>query len=359
MDLVIADIRSNCSYKGISTGHYVPVAKMYLSLFEPRYNVYIAGGPVYDKYFDKNKIIRLPYNVSGNKLIDKLKFFANSICLFKKSKGKTVILQQSSDVTTHIAIALWYWNSSNLFLIRYSNEGINTILKKFIYELCKYKIEGIICPNQMVADAYKCSHIIVPDYIYISKSDSIPFVNYSQKKYDFCLLGRIAEEKGVVEIAKILADSNYKIIIAGKPQTKDLENVLLKICNNKPTIDLVLDYISDNQYNQYLKDSRYSILNYNGEYSQRSSGVVFDTLFAGVPVIGCRCKALQFIETHKLGYLYDSIEDLFSNGNENKYDTLFDESLYSYYLGNIKKYQDTHSIYAKKLIKFIEQRTGN
>lgn len=354
--LIIADLRSN-NNAGKCTGHYIPVAKMYQELFKKECNVFVAGGPVYENSFSKDTFIKLPFNVSGDSFFHKLKLFFNSICLFTKAKGRTIILQQSSDVTTHLALALFYWGGSRLFLIRYSCHGIDSVLKQFIYTLCRYKINGIICPDQRVAEAYKRPHIIVPDYIYIPKANTIPPLPYSDKKYDFCMVGRISEEKGIVEIAEILAKRNYKTVIAGKPQTQELADKLSQICKNCPQIELVLDYISDAQYLQYLNDSKYTILNYKGEYSERSSGVVFDTLFAGVPVIGCRCTALQFIETNNVGYVYESAEKLFSSRNEETClcDVLFKEAQYNLYLDNIRKYRDTHVNFAKNLIEFITE----
>lgn len=355
-DIIIADLRSNCSYKGLSTGHYIPVAKMYQELFKEECNVFVAGGPVYESSFSKDGFIKLPFNVSGDSVFHKLKLFCNSICLFTKAKGRTIILQQSSDVTTHLALALFYWGGSKLFLIRYSCHGINSKLKQFIYTLCRYKIDGIICPDQRVADAYKRPHIIVPDYIYVDKARAVTPLPFSDKKYDFCMIGRISEEKGIVEIAEILAKHDYKTIIAGKPQTQELADKLRQICQNSSNIELVLDYISDEQYYQYLNDSKYTILNYKGEYSERSSGVVFDTLFAGVPVIGCRCKALQFIEANSVGCLYDSSIDLFTQKDNGLYlyDTLFDNGRYFKYLENIERYRDSHTTYARNLIKFVK-----
>lgn len=356
-DIIIADLRSNCSYKGISTGHYIPVARMYQELFKEECKVFVSGGPVYESSFSKDCFVKLPFNVSGDSFFHKLKLFCNSICLFAKAKGRTIILQQSSDVTTHLALALFYWGGFRVFMIRYSCHGIDSKLKQFIYTLCRYKIDGIICPNQRVADAYKRPHIIVPDLIYVPKEEVVMPTSYSDKKYDFCMIGRISEEKGIVEIAEILAKRDYKTIIAGKPQTQELADKLSQICQNSSNIELVLDYISDEQYHQYLNDSRYTILNYKGEYSERSSGVVFDTLFAGVPVIGCRCKALQFIETSNVGYIYESADRLFASSNEGSCicDLLFEETQYNLYLDNIRKYRDTHIDYAKKLIEFITE----
>lgn len=356
-DIIIADLRSNCSYKGISTGHYIPVARMYQELFKEECKVLVAGGPVYESSFSNDCFIKLPFNVSGDSFFHKLKLFCNSICLFTKAKGRTIILQQSSDVTTHLALALFYWGGSRLYMIRYSCHGIDSIFKQFIYTLCRHKIDGIICPDQRVADAYKRPHIIVPDYIYVDKARSVSPSSFSNKKYDFCMIGRISEEKGIVEIAEILAKHNYKTIIAGKPQTQELADKLCQICKDCSHIELVLDYITDAQYHQYLNDSKYTILNYKGEYSERSSGVVFDTLFAGVPVIGCKCKALQFIETNNVGYIYESADRLFASRNEGVCicDLLFEETQYNLYLENIRKYRDTHVNYAKKLIEFIAE----
>lgn len=348
-EIIIADLRSNCSYKGISTGHYIPVAKMYQELFREVCNVFVAGGPVYESSFSKDCFIKLPFNVSGDSFFHKLKLFCNSICFFTKAKGKTIILQQSSDVTTHLALALFYWGGSKLFMIRYSCHGIDSVFKKSIYTLCRYKIAGIICPDQRVADAYKRPHIIVPDYIYVDKAKAVTPSSFSNKKYDFCMIGRISEEKGIVEIAEILAKRNYKTIIAGKPQTQELADKLCQICHNSSNIELVLNYISDEQYHQYLNDSRYTILNYKGEYSERSSGVVFDTLFAGVPVLGKRCKALEFIEQFNVGYLYNELND-FDNIN---FSTLITKEIYLGFLENINKYKLVHRDYRNILRSFV------
>lgn len=356
-DYIIADLRSNCSYKGISTGHYIPVARMYQELLKDSGNIYVAGGPVYEASFRSECFIKLPYNVSGDSIAHKIRLFINSFYLFRKGKRKTIVLQQSSDVTTHLAIALFYWGGSRLFMIRYSCEGLNSIFKKLIYKLCKNKIDGIICPTQQVADVYERPHIIIPDYINIPSTNTVNASpsSYADKKYDFCMIGRIAKEKGIVEIAKELINHNYKTIIAGKPQSQELADELYNICKNHPQIELVLDYISEEQYNHYLRNSKYTILNYSGEYSERSSGVVFDTLFAGVPVIGCRCKALQFIETNEVGYIYNSSGELFRIGADGTclYDTMFDENRHRLYIENIKKYKETHIIHAKNLTEFI------
>lgn len=350
-ELIIADLRSNCSYQGISTGHFVPVARMYQQIFKDSYSVKIAGGPVYTKYFNNSELIKLPNNVSGDSLKHKIKVLQNSLALFRSIKGKTLILQQSADFTSHLALALFYWGGAHVYLIRYSNEGISSKLRRIVYSLCKKKINGIICPNDIVGKAYKRPYVVVPDYIYIDKGVSLKTSTYKNptKKYDFCIVGRIAEEKGVIEVASWLANKQFSIIIAGKTQTEELAIELQKICKKADNITLKLGYISDEEYNSILEQSRFAFMNYQGEYSRRSSGVVFDTLFAGVPVIGKRCKALEFIEQYEVGYLYDSLTKLTSIEIRELLQSNNEEKFYN----NIIKYRNTHSQYLKLLLSFI------
>ena len=349
-ELIIADLRSNCSYQGVSTGHFVPVAKMYYQLFSDSYSVKIAGGPVYERYFKNSEIIRLPNNVSGDSWKHKIKILQNSLKLFRVIKGKTIIFQQSSDVTTHLALALFYWGGAKVYLIRYSNDGISSKFKQFIYLLCRNKIDGIICTNEVVGLAHKRKYIVVPDYIYIDK-EVAGHTNKieTQKKYDFCIVGRIANEKGIVEVARWIANLDFSIIIAGKPQTEELAQELQDACKNADNITLKIGYITDEEYQSILNQSKYAFMNYQGEYSRRSSGVVFDTLFAGVPVIGTKCKALSFIEQYEVGYLYDSLD----NFDTKTVMKLLDESERSAFYNNIIKYRKTHVQFRERLTEFI------
>lgn len=345
--LYIADIRSNCTYNGISTGHFVPVAKMYQQLFAKDAEVVISGGPVYQQYFKEEELLVLPNNVSGDSFKHKLQTFQNARKLFKEAKGQTIVLQQSSDVTSHIALALFYHGGSNLYMIRYSNAGIASRFKRFIYSLCKHKVDGIICPNKEVGKAYGRPYCVVPDYIYTGNVSNVE--THKEKKYDFCMVGRIAEEKGIVEVAQKLAGTKYKVIIAGKTQTEELADRLHRACDGAENIDLRIGYVSDEDYHDILASSKYTILNYQGEYSRRSSGVVFDTLFAGVPVIGQRCTALQFIEDYKVGYVYDSLAEL----STETLDSLLTDTAVVEYRCNIETYRETHKKHKENLIKFI------
>lgn len=345
--LYIADIRSG-HLKGISIGHYIPVAKMYQKIFKNICPIKIAGGPIYSKYFDKSELLLLPHNVCGSNIKDKILIMRNCISLFQKTKNQKIILQSSSVITSFIGILLFYKKKSDLYLIIYTPECINSFIGRILFQLIKKKINGIICPNNEIGERFKLPYCIVPDYIYTGDSFSNNKINYNDKIYDFCIIGRIAPEKGVIECAKKFVNTQYKVLIAGKPQSNSLALELKEICKNAPNIKLHLNYIDNETYSHYLHISKYAILNYSEAYSERSSGVVFDTLFHDVPVIGNKCKTLDFITEKELGYIYKDIYTFNPN-------IILNEEKYKKYYTNIQKYKQENSKYIKKIIEFINK----
>lgn len=344
--LYIADIRSNES-DGKSTGHYIPVAKMYQKLFSDYVHVKVAGGPIYKRYFNESELLDLPYTVRHTSIFGRLHILRNCIYLFKAAKGQTIVIQHSAVITALIAIALFYRKDSELYMILYNNEGLRYSFGRLMYRFAKNKINGIICPNDMVGRLYNRPYCIVPDYIYSGDDKNKKKKSFEEKLYDFCIVGRIAPGKGVVESAKKIANTKYSMIIAGKPENEDLANELRKICADADNITLKLGYVSDEDYASYLSKSKYTILNYQGEYSKRSSGVVYDTIFAGVPVVGCRCSALQFVEDEGIGYIYKSLEDF--NPEE-----IMNPNLYKKYQAAIDSYRHRHRQYITKLADFLK-----
>jgi glycosyltransferase involved in cell wall biosynthesis len=348
--LFIADLRSHCS-NGISTGHFFPVAAMYQQLLKERCDVVVAGGPVYKNRFKDDELLLLPHNVSGTTLKDKWHTMKNAIKLFKEAKGQTIVIQQGTVVTAFIAIALFYHRTSKLFMIQYSNEGVRSFIKRVLYKFAKSKIDGMICPSDEIGCAYGIPYCVVPDYIYTGSVEKVKLSGdeLGLKKYDFCMVGRIAEEKGIVEAASFFARTKYKVVIAGKTQNAELDAKLRRACENASNIDLRIGYISEAEYQDLLENSKYTILNYQGEYSRRSSGVVYDTLFAGVPVIGQQCLALNFIKDFKIGYLYNKIQDL----SEKNLDDLLNDQTILLYKKHIIDYCQLHKSYKRKIASFV------
>lgn len=342
--IIIADILSN-TINGKQTGHYFAVARNYLELF---YNCVVAGGPIYKTGFDKEKLCLLPYNGhDGDNFIGKrFKTFSNAMKLFKDGKGDVIVLQQCTTITTFLCIILFYHRKSRLYIIQYSLEGFRNFAGRLLYRFAKRKIDGLVCPNDEVGKAYGIPYCVVPDYIYTGQS-FVKRISYDEKKYDFCMIGRISAEKGISEVVRFISKTSCNVLIAGRVQNKELEEELKNLCNNVNNITLVLDYISDEEYKMFLSQSRYAILNYQGEYSNRSSGVVYDTIFAGLPVIGRRCKALNFIKEFNMGFLYESIGDFNPK-------VVLNKKQYEYYQKQIAVYRMTHEKYKRELNVFIK-----
>ncbi len=328
-------------------GTFFSVARNYYELFNKETKILVAGGPIYNGQF-KNIRLNLPYDImiqGESKCKSKFKYFRNAKVLFEQSHGDIIVIQQGGVITSFIAILLFYHKKSRLFLIQYSKEGVSSMAKRLLYTLVKYKIDGIICPNDMVGNAYGKPYCVVPDYIYIPNTNN-KIKTYSEKKYDICFVGRIEEEKGVLDVAHKIAGTKYKMIIAGKIRDESLQKRLENLCLNCSNIELNIGYISDETYYNILRDSRFCILNYQGEYSKRSSGVVLDTIFSDVPIVGKRCTALNFVEDNNVGFIYEDLAKL-------NLDEVMNEAFYQKCLDNIKTYKQKHSEYKLKLASFL------
>lgn len=343
--IYIAHIHSG-NNNGICTGHFFPVAEMYYRLLSSINPVIIAGGELYAKHFSDHKVLQLPYSISllASPWITLLKMFRNASFLFNRAKDNIVVLQDGKPLATYLCI-LFFYKKCDLYLLKYSLD-INSNLKHFVYSMIKNRIKGVICPNDEIGKAYGLPYCVVPDYIYTGSGNPIDWKRYSERKYDFSCLGRIEPEKGVIEVAKKFKSSKYKILIAGNPRSQQQSDELIKICKDANNIDLRLGYLNDEDYNKALHDTRYAMLNYHGVYANRSSGVVFDMVFNGVPVIGRKSLALQFVGDENVGFLYDDI-NLFNP------EKMFDEVIHNTYLENIKKYFLKHIEFKQKLIEFF------
>lgn len=346
--IIISDIHSN-NNGGNCTGHYIALARMYLTLFKDLAEVKAASGPVYSRYIDADSLIRLPYDmVAGeNYLLGRIKALLNARALFRKASDDVVILQDGRPMTNHIGTALFCRKKQKLYMIKYTKAGLSSFFGKLVWKMIKGRVAGVICPNAEVGEAFGVPYCVVPDYIYSGEGGRCP-VDYDEKEYDFCIVGRLNPDKGVDKSLMALSGSSYRILVAGKADNESFGNRLKEISEDSSAIDLRLGYLSDEDYQTYLNSSRYCLLNYQGAYSERSSGVVLDTIFSGVPVVGNRCKALQFVEDNSLGFLFDSLEDLASAD-------LFSKERYESYLRNIDDYRQKNRDFATTLHSFVNQ----
>lgn len=350
--VIIADVRS-CASAGTIKGHGYAVASNYLQIFRGAAEIKVAGGPAYAGKFGEN-CESLPYDVKETTpdWINKLRVLLNLKCLFRVCQQDTIVLQSSGVVTALVGIALFKKAHTRVYMILYNAEVQESWIKRLIFKMVKGKISGVICPNDEVGKVHGLPYCTVPDYIYCREQDGENTgnpVSYADKKYDFCMVGLIWRDKGMVEAARYFAGTPYKVLIAGSLSGEEgLEEELKNACSGADNIELRIGYLSSDEYEAAIRASRYSILNYSGAYSQHSSGVVFDMLFRGVPVIGRRCKTLKFIDDFQLGCTYTRIYEFAP-------ESVMQESVYDSFCKRIEEYYTVHQSYRERLRNFIMQ----
>lgn len=347
--LIIADVKSH-NNNGKCTGHYFSVAQNYLDLFRGICDIKVAGGPIYNGRFASSDLFGLPYSsIDGENILkNKWRVMQNCRHLFRNTnKEDVIVMQQSGSATMFFFIALFARKKNNIYVIEYGTESRDGFIKNCLFNWAKKKIKGFICPNERIGKCYELPYCIVTDYIYTGKLQISDIPKYPEKKYDFAMVGSIWPDKGVVEAVERLSSTQYKILVAGNPAIENLGVRLKELAKQNSNIELHLGYVSEEDYYKYIRSSRYCILNYSGCYSDRSSGVVLDVLFNGVPIIGHRCNAFRFIEDKNMGMLVDDMK-VFNP------DEVINEKTYNKYMDGLCQYLKKQSLYKKKLVDFLK-----
>lgn len=317
--IVIADI-SSIRLNENNFGHYGKVAMMYKKLFESEdADVMIAGGPVYRTKAVESERIDLPFDFElkcGKSkfqiLLMKIGSVINGIILFSKLKKDVVICQPYSFPSWMTSI-LFAKRTTDIYLIEYKDERHNR-LNKILYNLAKKKIKGIICPNDVVGKAYDLHYITVPDYIVPERKIRDEQIEY---KYDFGMVGIMSLGKDIDDVIQSFVNTKYKVIIAGYFNDLQRYESFEKRCT--PNITIINKYLTDEEYNDILKSTKYMLLPYNKKYSAASSGVIFDILFNGRPLITRDFMNFYFVKEYGVGTFYrESIAEL-------DYDKLLDD----------------------------------
>ena len=238
--IIIADITS-LKNGNISFGHYIRVAKIYQEIFQ-QYNIVIAGGPIYKKYFCDNLDL-LDYDVDikehknfGSKTQSKIKELKNALKVFKLNYDSILIFQDFSNLILFLSIAFARKKKNKIFVIQYKDE-ITTLFRRIIFNLAKRKIDGILCSQKSIGEKYGVPYLVLPDYIYTE--NKMPVLN-KNCKYDFGVFGIIREGKDVVGVAKKFIGLSQKLLIAGAIQNTKMRDELTEISLSNPNI-VVLD----------------------------------------------------------------------------------------------------------------------
>ena len=350
--VIIADIASIKKDNKIFR-HYGKVAKMYCKMLNEQYATSIAGGPVYKADFSGEQLFLLPYDFDVESfktrkglLEFKLRSIWNGIKLFQKEKKSVVICQPYSFVSWAIAI-LFASRKTKIYLIEYKNE-LNKKINAFCYRFIKGKISGVLCPNEEGGMAYQVPYVVVPDYIY-DNDRSIQHIQ--EQKYDFGVVGIMSDGKDIYDVVNTFRNTEYSVIIAGYFQ----DEAKYQKCMERKTenITVINKYLSNEEYNSILDSIKYVILPYTENYKNSSSGVIYDVLFHGKPVITKNFENFYFVLGQNVGLLYEN------SLVEINFEKLFDSNFYEQMQKQIVNYLLENQKSAERIRQFIDDRNKN
>lgn len=284
-------------------GHFNKTAEQFFSILSSNTEVAIIGGKTYCSYFEKQNIIRLPFFTtkdefdSKNKIIKyiiRIKSIINT--LFSLASDCDVLIFQDANQTVLYTLLKYIPVQKDVYLIKYSVEKRNKT--NIAYAKIKDKISGIITSIEDVGNFYGTRYLIIPDYFPI-ETQKVEV----EKKYDFAVLGTGMLYKDYEDVVNCFKNRSERVLIAG--HFSDLERFQKLKAISTANITLRNEYLSDSEYIECICSTKYILLPYKPEgYEEKSSGVVLDAVYRGVPVVTTDLKSFQFIKNSGIGYVY-------------------------------------------------------
>lgn len=145
--------------------------------------------------------------------------------------------------------------------------------------------------------------------------------------YDIIIWGTIYPYKGIHTFLKFLEQNGiiekYRILIAGKIETRDLATELLDFHRKYDNLELMAGFIEETKLNKLVRASRITLFTYHSD-SILSSGVLMDSLSYGARIVGPSVgafndlKELGLIDTYTdFSSLISVVDQVLSSSDEN------------------------------------------
>ena len=305
--ITLVDYIGYCDSKGEVTGHTAKTLKETKEMLSDSYDVSMVVTPPYAQFFDDSCIASvLPYESSPQRQSSKFKKIGLYI---KKIRAVRNIVNNESTV--------WFVNTDfwlnvgllfskkkkrqKIFATNYLDFYSKKNLKNFIYNCAVKKINCVFHTN---VELKRDKHQYVPDYWFDKRKYDKYFVKEKQKDVYIC--GEINEGKDIIGAIEAFNANGEALIICGKFASQSTyKEVVTKAHKNIRIENIRLD---DDAYYRELAKHRFVLLPYREEsYSNRSSGVVLESIFLGNIVIGPKFLLRQL---GIAGIEYDSIDEL-------------------------------------------------
>jgi len=232
---------------------------------------------------------------------------------------------------------------------RKSHYSKNKRIKKYLYQFLLKHSDIIVVHasvgkdivgdynKKLLSKVFYFPHPVIDMGIPMSENEPI---------YDFIIWGRIAPYKSVDSFLEYLHTNKiqhkYKILIAGKVQTQELEVAISKYLTEN--IILINRDLSDDELIEYISSSRIVLFPYIHESVLASGALVYSLNFRK-PIIGPHAGAFLDLSYENLVFTFRTYEDI------EKIDTsLFDTTRFSSYVKEV-----SWEVYTSELMKKISK----
>jgi hypothetical protein len=339
--ITLVDYIGNCDAKGEVTGHAAKTLQETKEMLSGSYNVNMVVTPPYAQFFDESSIACvLPYESSPQRQSGKFKKIG--LCVKKICAVRNIV--KSESMIWFVNTDFWLYagllfskkkKGQKIFATNYLDFYSKKNAKNLVYNCAVKKIDCVFHTNM---ELKRAKHQYIPDYWF----DKRKYDKYltEEKQDDVYICGGINAGKDIMGAIDAFNANGQALMICGKFSNQSIyDEAVAKAHKNIKIVNTRLD---EDAYYRELAKHRFVLLPYKKEnYSNRSSGIILESIFLGNIVIG---PAFLLEQLQIPGIRYTNIEelrsfriDLIGNNEINGYLTESQNILYKYNYNAIKK----------------------
>ncbi|MGM8140304.1 hypothetical protein [Enterococcus italicus] len=305
--ITLVDYIGNCDAKVEVTGHAAKTLQETKEMLSDSCDVSMVVTPPYAQFFDESCIASvLPYESSPQRQSSKFKkigLYIKKICAVRNIvKNESSVWFVNTDFWLYVGLLFSKKKKDQkIFATNYLDFYSQKNLKNFIYNCAVKKIDCVFHTN---VELKRDKHQYIPDYWFDKRKYDKYFTE--EKQDDVYICGEINAGKDIMGAIDAFNANGQALMICGKFSSQNVyEEAVTKAHENIRIENIRLD---DDTYYGELAKHRFVLLPYKEEsYSNRSSGVVLESIFLGNIVIGPKFLLRQL---GIAGIEYDSIHDL-------------------------------------------------
>lgn len=314
--VVLCGYYGMCDSDGQSVGHTGKVTKEYFELLSQNMEISIMASPSIVKTLNEDMkakseclrydiVIDVPFTIK-KRILDKFKILHNIHTCFKKTKNETLFFYQVDFFFFFYLLFFHHSKKRNIYCLLYHQDftgGKAEGILQWIYRKALRKLTGVIYTQKGVRIPSDKA-LWIPDYFYDEKIYG-KYRNMDKQEKVVCL-GTMNRYKKLEELVGVFGKISYPLEICGR--FDDEERFQMLLSQKSDNVQIANVVLSEEEYYTKLGQAKYSILPYDmGQYTNRTSGVLLESLYVGSMPIAPK----QLLEQNELpGYGYGEMEEL-------------------------------------------------